>query len=155
MLRWICLKVKRNMYMYTFGSHFLEYSLNVKVWWSSHTNSNCCPWRDSPIKMMGLLDLPFEGWNLYVGICIGYGQNGRVPYSFPPLRGTNSTTTNYITSTANFKSNKDNFWTLSSQGLFESIVINLLAAVILGFSTLSGTNPQIWTYKGTTSTPVT
>ena len=72
---------------------------------------------------------------------------GRVPNSFPPLRGTNSTTTNYITGTANFNSNKDNFRTLSSQGLFESIVINLtettLAAVIFGFNTLSGTNPQI------------
>ena len=61
---------------------------------------------------------------------------GRVPNSFPPLRGTNSTTTKYITGTANsFNSNKDNFRTLSSQGLFESIVINLTettqAAVIL------------------------
>ena len=56
-------------------------------------------------------------------------------------------TTNYITGTANFNSNKDNFQTLSSQGHFESIVINItettLPAVILGFSTLSGTNPQI------------
>ena len=60
---------------------------------------------------------------------------GRVPNSFPPLRGTDSTTTNYITGTANFNSNKDNFRTLSSQGHFESIVINPL--------------------KGTTSTPVT
>ena len=50
---------------------------------------------------------------------------GHVLNSFPPLRGTNSTTTNYITGTANFNSNKDNFRTLSSQGLFESIVINL------------------------------
>ena len=48
-----------------------------------------------------------------------------VTNSFPPLRGTNSTTTNYITGTANFHSNKDNFRTLSSQGRFESIVINL------------------------------
>ena len=32
---------------------------------------------------------------------------GRVPNSFPPLRGTNSTATNYITGTANFNSNKD------------------------------------------------
>ena len=30
-----------------------------------------------------------------------------------------------------------------------------LAADILGFSTLSGTNPQIQTLKGTTNTPVT
>ena len=56
-------------------------------------------------------------------------------------------TTNYITGTANFNSDKDNFQTLSSQGHFESIVINIsettLPAVILGFSTLSGTNPQI------------
>ena len=50
---------------------------------------------------------------------------GRVPNSFTPLRGTNSTTKNVITGTANFNSNKDNFRTLSSQGLFESIVINL------------------------------
>ena len=36
-------------------------------------------------------------------------------------------------------SNKDNFRTLSSQGLFENIVINLLSeSVILGFSTLGG-----------------
>ena len=62
-------------------------------------------------------------------------------------RGTNSTTTNYITGTANFNSNKDYFRTLSSQGLFESIVINLpettLGSVILGFSFLSSINPQI------------
>ena len=32
----------------------------------------------------------------------------RVPNSFAPLRGTNSTT-NYITGTANFNGNKDNF----------------------------------------------
>ena len=50
---------------------------------------------------------------------------GRVPNSFPPLRGTNSTTTNYITGTANFNSNKDNFRTLFCPGLFERIVINL------------------------------
>ena len=65
---------------------------------------------------------------------------GHVPNSFPPLRGTNSTTTNHITS-----SNKDNFRTLSSQGIFESLVINLtettLAAVILGFSIVN--NPEI------------
>ena len=48
-----------------------------------------------------------------------------VTNSFPPLRGTNSTTTNYITGTANCNSNKDNFRTLSSQGRFERIVINL------------------------------
>ena len=56
-------------------------------------------------------------------------------------------TTNYLTGTANFNSNKDKFQTLSSQGLFESIVINItettLPAIILGVSTLSGTNPQI------------
>ena len=50
---------------------------------------------------------------------------GRFPNSFTPLRGTNSTTTNVITGTANFNSNKDNFRTLSSQGLSESIVMNL------------------------------
>ena len=32
---------------------------------------------------------------------------------------------NYITGTVNFNSNKDNFRTLSPQGRFESIVINL------------------------------
>ena len=53
---------------------------------------------------------------------------GHVPNSFPPLRGTNSTTTNYITGTANFSANKDNFWTLWSQRLFASIVINLYQA---------------------------
>ena len=40
---------------------------------------------------------------------------GRVPNSFSPLRGTNSTATNYITDTANFNSNTDNFRRLSSQ----------------------------------------
>ena len=50
---------------------------------------------------------------------------GRVPIHFhPPLRGTNSTTTNCITGTANFNSDKDSFWTLFSQGLFESIFIH-------------------------------
>ena len=43
--------------------------------------------------------------------------------------------------------NKDNFQTLCSQRLFESIVTNCieatLAAVILGFGTLSSTNSQI------------
>ena len=65
----------------------------------------------------------------------------RVPNSFPPLRGTNST------GTPNFNSNEYSFRTLSSQRLVGSIVINLtettLAAVILDFSALSGTNPQI------------
>ena len=52
--------------------------------------------------------------------------SGHAPNSFPPLRGTNSTTTiNYITGIANFNSNKGSFLTLSSQGLFENIVINL------------------------------
>ena len=55
---------------------------------------------------------------------------GRVPNSFPPVRATNSTTTNYITGTANSNGNEDNF------RLFESIVINLtettLAVVISG-----------------------
>jgi len=50
---------------------------------------------------------------------------GRVPNSFPPLTGIRTTTKKYTTSTANFNSNKDNFRTLSSRGLFESIVINL------------------------------
>ena len=55
---------------------------------------------------------------------------GRVPNSFPPVRATNSTTTNYITGTANSNGNEDNF------RLFESIIINLtettLAVVISG-----------------------
>ena len=88
---------------------------------------------------------------------------GRVPNSFPPLRGTNSTTTNNITGTAKFNSNKDNFRTLSSQGHFKSIAINLypprsvstLAAVILGFRNPSGTIHKFKPLKGTTSTPVT
>ena len=42
---------------------------------------------------------------------------GRVSNSFPPLRGTNSGTTNFITGTANFKSNREIFRTLSSQVL--------------------------------------
>ena len=50
---------------------------------------------------------------------------GRVPNSSPPLRGTNSTRTNNIIGSAYFNSNKDNFRKLSSQGVFESIVINL------------------------------
>ena len=41
---------------------------------------------------------------------------GRVPKSFSPLIGTNSTTTNNITGTANFYSNI---------GFFESIAVNL------------------------------
>ena len=43
------------------------------------------------------------------------------PKFISTLRGINSTTTNYITGTANFKGNKDNFRTLSFRGLFESI----------------------------------
>lgn len=50
---------------------------------------------------------------------------GHVPNKFPPLRGTNSTITNYITGTANLKCNKDNFRTLLLKNVFESIVINL------------------------------
>ena len=50
---------------------------------------------------------------------------GSLPNSFLPLRGTNSTTTNYITGTANFNSSQDNFRTLSFQGRLASIVINL------------------------------
>ena len=68
---------------------------------------------------------------------------GRVPNSFPPLRGTNSTTAKYIIGTANFNSSKDNFRTLSSQGLFESIVMNLTETTLAAFSYLNGTNPQI------------
>ena len=50
---------------------------------------------------------------------------GRVPNSFPLLKGTDSTTTNYISGAANFNSKEDNFRIVSSQGLFENIVINL------------------------------
>ena len=85
-------------------------------------------------------------------------ENSPPPHNFsngPSLRGTNSTTTNYIIGTPNLNSNENSFRTLSSQRLFGSIVINLtettLAAVMLDFSALSGTNPQI----STTSTPVT
>ena len=75
-----------------------------------------------PIKVTGVLvgrisRTPLKGTRILF--------YGRVPNSFPPLRGTNSTTTNVITGTANFNTNKDNFRTLSSQGLFESVVINL------------------------------
>ena len=42
---------------------------------------------------------------------------GCVPNSFPPLRGTNSTTTNYMIGSC--------FLTLSCQGLFQSVVVNL------------------------------
>ena len=52
-------------------------------------------------------------------------------------------TTNYITGTTNFNSDKDNFQTLSSQGHIINITETTLPAVILGFSTLSGINPQI------------
>ena len=70
----------------------------------------------------------------------------------------NSTTTNYITDTANLNTDKDNFRTLSFQGLFESIVQNLpettLAAVFSGFSTLSVPIHKFKPLKGTTNTPV-
>ena len=69
----------------------------------------------------------------------------RVPNSLisTPKTGANSTTAKYITGTANFNSNKDNFRTLFSQGHFGSIVINLTETTLAAFSTLSGTNPQI------------
>ena len=47
---------------------------------------------------------------------------GRVANLFPTLRGTANFTANY---TANFNSDNDNVQQLSSQELFESIVINL------------------------------
>ena len=51
------------------------------------------------------------------GGVLPYKSDGgtRWKISRTPLNGTNSTTTNYITGTANFNSNKDNFRTLSSQ----------------------------------------
>ena len=50
--------------------------------------------------------------------------HGRVPNSFPPLRGTNSTTINYINGTTNYNSNEDNFL---FKDFYESIVINIYA----------------------------
>ena len=93
----------------------------------------------SPIKVTGaahqkMLRTPLKGTRILF--------YGRVPNSFQPLRENQR----QQIGTANFNSNKDNFQTLCSQRLFESIVINLtettLAAVMLGFSTLSGTNSQ-------------
>ena len=81
---------------------------------------------------------------------------GRAPNSFPLLRGTNSTTTNYITGAANFNSKKDNFRTVSSQGLFENIVINLYPNQ--SFKVLAPYAVRIHKFKplkATTSTPVT
>ena len=56
----------------------------------------------------------------------------RVPNSFPTLGGTDSTTTNYIRS-------------ITLPGQAPKGTQTTLAAVILGFSTPSGTNPQILT----------
>ena len=56
----------------------------------------------NPIKVRGV-KTPLKGTRILF--------YGRVPNSFPPVRGSNSTTT-YITGTANFNSNKDNFRTL-------------------------------------------
>ena len=70
---------------------------------------------------------------------------GRVPNSLisTPKRYQFNNSKIYITGTANFNSDKDNFRTLSSQGLFESIVINLTETTLAAFSILSGPNPQI------------
>ena len=78
----------------------------------------------SPMNWRGCLSGNFENTpkryqNLVLWAC------HLVTNSFSPPRRTNSTTTNNITGTANFNSNKDNFRTLCSQGRFESIVINL------------------------------
>ena len=78
----------------------------------------------SPMNWRGCLSGNFENTpkryqNLVLWAC------HLVTNSFSPLRRTNSTTTNNITGTANFNSNKDKFRTLCSQGRFESIVINL------------------------------
>ena len=75
----------------------------------------------SPMNWRGCLSENFENTpkryqNLVLWAC------HPVTNSFSPLRRTNSTTTNNITGTANFYSNKDNFLTLSSQGRFESII---------------------------------
>ena len=56
----------------------------------------------NPIKVRGV-KTPLEGTRILL--------YERVPNSFPPVRGSNSTTT-YITGTANFNSNKDKFRTL-------------------------------------------
>ena len=66
----------------------------------------------SPIKVTGVLVgnliTPLKGTKILF--------YRRVPNSFPPLRGNNSSTTNYITGTAIFNSNKDNF-----EGFFSRI----------------------------------
>ena len=59
-----------------------------------------------PYKSVGgachkILRTPLEGTRILF--------YGRVPNSFPPLRGTDSTTTNYITGTANFNSTEITF----------------------------------------------
>ena len=66
-------------------------------------------------------------------VLVGKSCFERVPNSFPTLGGTDSTTTNYIRSITLPQAPKGTQTTL--------------AAVILGFSTLSGTNPQILTAK--------
>ena len=58
-----------------------------------------------PIEDPFLEDIQLGEWSDYRG---GGGGEGVLSNSFAPLRGTNSTTTNYVTGTANFNSNKDN-----------------------------------------------
>ena len=48
--------------------------------------------------------------------------HGRVPNSFPPLRGTNSTTINYINGTTNYNSNEDNFKNTFSSRTFMKVL---------------------------------
>ena len=77
----------------------------------------------SPIKVTGVLMGKFQEHGALK--CTRILFYGRVPNSFPPLIGTNSTTLNLYNRHCRINSNKNNFRTLSSQGVFESIVINL------------------------------
>ena len=62
--------------------------------------------RYSPIKVTGVLVGKNYESNINGTRILFYGH---VPNSFPPLTGTNSIKTNYITGTANLSVNKDNF----------------------------------------------
>ena len=97
-------------------------------WWQSFLRklrASCLPKGEVPYKkwrgcsMENFENTPKRYQNLFF--------YGHVSNSFPPLRGTSSTTTN-------FNSSKDNSWTLSSQGLFESIVINFNAGYFIFLS---------------------
>ena len=69
----------------------------------------------------GVLPYKSDGVKIYQNLVLW-----ACPKFIPPLRGTNSTTTNYITALQILiYSEKDNYRTLSSEGLFETIIINL------------------------------